>query len=32
VFPNMPASSTARRFGDMVEEAPPWMVTLVPDP
>jgi hypothetical protein len=31
VFPNMPASSTARRFGDMVEETPPWMVTLVPD-
>ena len=31
VFPNMPASSTARRFGDMVEEMPPWMVTLVPD-
>ena len=31
VFPNIPASSTARRFGDMVEEMPPWMVTLVPD-
>ncbi len=29
-FPNMPASSTARTFRDMVEEAPPWMVTLVP--
>lgn len=29
-FPHMPASSTARRFGDMVEEPPPWMVTLVP--
>ena len=31
VFPNMPASSTARRFSEMVEETPPWMVTLVPD-
>jgi hypothetical protein len=31
VFPSMPASSTARRFSDMVEEAPPWMVILVPD-
>ena len=31
VFPNMPASSTARRFGDMVEETPPWMVMVVPD-
>jgi len=30
-FPNMPASSTARRFRDMVEEAPPWMITLVPE-
>jgi hypothetical protein len=30
-FPGMPASSTARRFSDMVEEAPPWMITLVPD-
>lgn len=29
-FPKMPASSTARKFLDMVEEAPPWMVTLVP--
>lgn len=32
VFPNMPASSTARRFGDMVEEAPPWMIIAVPEP
>ena len=32
VFPNMPASSTARRFGDMVEETPPWMVIAVPEP
>ena len=32
VFPNMPASSTARRFGDMVEEPPPWMVIAVPEP
>jgi len=31
VFPGMPASSTARRFGDMAEETPPWMVILVPD-
>lgn len=30
-FPNMPASSTARRFHDMTEETPPWMVTLVPE-
>ena len=30
-FPNMPASSTARRFRDMVEETPPWMVILVPE-
>jgi hypothetical protein len=29
-FPGIPASSTARRFRDMVEETPPWMVTLVP--
>jgi hypothetical protein len=29
-FPGMPASYTARRFADMVEEAPPWMMTLVP--
>lgn len=31
VFPNLPASSTARRFSDMVEETPPWMLILVPD-
>jgi hypothetical protein len=31
VFPGMPASSTARRFGDMAEETPPWMLILVPD-
>jgi hypothetical protein len=31
VFPDMPASSTARRFSDMVEETPPWMITVVPD-
>lgn len=30
-FPNMPASSTARRFRDMVEETPPWMIVLVPE-
>jgi hypothetical protein len=32
VFPHMPASSTARRFGEMVEEPPPWMVIVVPEP
>ena len=31
VFPGMPASSTARRFSDMVEESPPWMLILVPE-
>ena len=31
VFPGTPASSTARRFSDMVEESPPWMVILVPE-
>ncbi len=31
VFPNMPASSTARQFLNMVEETPPWMLVLVPD-
>jgi hypothetical protein len=31
VFPSVPASSTARRFSDMVEETPPWMILLVPD-
>ncbi len=31
-FPGMPASNTARRFSDMVEEAPPWMITLIPAP
>jgi hypothetical protein len=30
-FPGIPASSTARRFRDMVEETPPWMVVLLPD-
>ena len=29
-FPRIPASSTARRFGDMVDEPTPWMVILVP--
>lgn len=29
-FPGTPASSTARNFSLMVEEVPPWMVTLVP--
>lgn len=32
VFPHMPASSTARRFGEMTEESPPWMVIVVPEP
>jgi len=31
VLPGVPASSTARRFSDMVEEAPPWMLILVPE-
>jgi hypothetical protein len=31
VFPNIPASSTARRFGDMVEETTPWFLCLVPE-
>ncbi|MDZ4856060.1 MAG: hypothetical protein SGJ26_14565 [Nitrospirota bacterium] len=31
VFPGTPASSTARRFSDMVEESPPWMLILVPE-
>jgi hypothetical protein len=30
VFPGIPSSSTARRFSDMVEETPPWMLILVP--
>ncbi|MGH7256214.1 MAG: hypothetical protein ACREI3_10605 [Nitrospirales bacterium] len=30
-IPNMPASRTARRFTDMPEEVPPWMLVLVPD-
>jgi len=29
VFPGIPASSTARRFSEMVEESPPWMLILV---
>jgi hypothetical protein len=29
-FPGTPASSTARKFSSMEEEAPPWMLTLVP--
>jgi hypothetical protein len=31
VFPGLPASSTARRFKDMVEESPPWCLILVPE-
>lgn len=31
VFSGMPASSTARRFQDMSEETPPWLLTLVPE-
>ncbi|MBI5410470.1 MAG: hypothetical protein HZA21_00600 [Nitrospirae bacterium] len=31
VFEGMPASRTARLFKDMKEEAPPWMLILVPD-
>jgi hypothetical protein len=29
-FPGIPASSTARRFGKMREEVPPWFLTLIP--
>lgn len=29
-FPGIPASSTARKFSFMSEEALPWMVTLIP--
>jgi hypothetical protein len=31
IFPGIPASSTARRFADMVEESLPWMLILVPE-
>jgi hypothetical protein len=31
VFDGLPASQTARRFSSMKEEAPPWMLVLVPD-
>jgi hypothetical protein len=31
VFPNIPASSTARRFCDMVDETTPWFLCLVPE-
>ncbi len=31
ILPGIPASSTARRFSDMVEESPPWMLILVPE-
>ncbi len=31
VFPNIPASSTARQFPDMVEEMTPWFLCLVPE-
>ena len=31
IFPGVPASSTARRFSDMAEEHPPWMLILVPE-
>lgn len=32
LFEGIPASSTARRFQDMAEETPPWLLTLVPEP
>jgi hypothetical protein len=32
VFPDTPVSSTARRFADMAEETPPWMITIASDP
>jgi len=31
VFGSLPASQTARRFSSLKEEAPPWMLVLVPD-
>ena len=31
VFPGIPSSTTARRFSEMVEESPPWMLSLVPE-
>jgi hypothetical protein len=31
IFSGFPASSTARRFSDMAEESPPWMLVLVPE-
>ncbi len=31
-FTGVPASSTARTFSAMTEEAPPWLITLVPKP
>ena len=31
ILPGVPASSTARRFSDMVEESAPWMLILVPE-
>jgi hypothetical protein len=31
VFPGTAASSTARRFRDMAEETPPWMLIVVPE-
>ncbi len=31
LFEGVPASSTARRFEGMVEETPPWFLTLVPE-
>jgi hypothetical protein len=29
-FPGTPASSTARKFASMIEEVPPWLISLVP--
>ena len=31
IFQGIPASSTARRFSEMVEETPPWMLIFVPE-
>ena len=31
VFPDMPASFTAKQFSLMREEAPPWCLTLIPE-
>jgi hypothetical protein len=32
VFEGIPAGQTARLFNTMIEETPPWVLTLVPEP